>query len=585
MKSETLLLLVSITCIFQQKMWVSSQTRPWHDRGNLLFGGGGGGGDATDETPEAEGTEEPTEMMTEMRIESENTEEPTEMITDMTTEPPATNEPTEMMTMREPAARQTEQPTQEPTEAAVTDAPRRGTCGDDVRRRKPWRDLSCQEQDEFLQAIYRLKDQGIYDDFVRTHQWESEDTHGTALFLPWHRWFIYEFESALQTVADDPCITLPYWDWEQDAGREMRSIIFDDTAFGFFSDRNSHWRTARGNRLRREWRNREFWRPGQILGMVANYEQYTDDWENSSDRNNGFRAALEGGPHAAPHNLVGGEMVSMWSPDDPLFFVHHANVDRIWALWQDYVDHDMLDPSEYSAPIHYEGRGIDRPMPFPPTRFIEWDFRLGDDFPTPRDVLSNDAIVRVRYIDDQLARILRYTPNPNWFEQASSSEMREACERNRRNERDLKSRVNHLNGHRGGTVEKMFEGTSLRRGISFNPLLKNLKNEVPQNGQHVEIDIPDMSFSEDERATTSSITDCLAMNTFTNNEERLLWDDLCHDLPATTTYAERLAALAQQECRNRDNPYSASTSWIKRMNMRNELVTFECFHLPDRKNE
>jgi len=31
---------------------------------------------------------------------------------------------------------------------------------------------------------------------------------------------------------------------------------------------------------------------------------------------------------------VGGHMLAMTSPNDPIFFLHHANVDRLWAKWQ-----------------------------------------------------------------------------------------------------------------------------------------------------------------------------------------------------------------------------------------------------------
>ena len=241
MKKSTscLLLWISITCIFQ-KISVSSQTRPWddwHDSNNV-----------------EEETNVPTEWSTTVQD-----------IIEESTPAPVQSEP-------------------EPSQGG-------GSCNDNVRRRRPWRDLSCGEQDEFLTAIHRLKDNGIYDDFVFTHQWESRDTHGTAMFLPWHRWYIYQFESALQSVADDPCITLPYWDWEQDAGSEMRSEVFDENAFGYFTDRR-WWETARGGRLQREFRDRDFWRPGQVLGLVANYDQYTDDWGDNPGRNNGFRAAL-----------------------------------------------------------------------------------------------------------------------------------------------------------------------------------------------------------------------------------------------------------------------------------------------------
>ena len=48
-----------------------------------------------------------------------------------------------------------------------------------------------------------------------------------------------------------------------------------------------------------------------------------------------FRLSLEQSPH---HNLihgrVGRDMAQMISPNDPIFFLHHCQVDRIWARWQ-----------------------------------------------------------------------------------------------------------------------------------------------------------------------------------------------------------------------------------------------------------
>ena len=54
----------------------------------------------------------------------------------------------------------------------------------------------------------------------------------------------------------------------------------------------------------------------------------------------GFRNALEGWPngpqlHNRVHVWVGGSMELTTSPNDPVFFLNHCNVDRLWALWQD----------------------------------------------------------------------------------------------------------------------------------------------------------------------------------------------------------------------------------------------------------
>jgi tyrosinase len=39
--------------------------------------------------------------------------------------------------------------------------------------------------------------------------------------------------------------------------------------------------------------------------------------------------------HNNVHVWVGGDMSLSSSPNDPVFFLHHCNVDRIWAAWQE----------------------------------------------------------------------------------------------------------------------------------------------------------------------------------------------------------------------------------------------------------
>ena len=57
--------------------------------------------------------------------------------------------------------------------------------------RRAWRDLTCQEQDDFLDAIVQVKNSGVYDEFVDVHVSVGQFTHGPAEFLPWHRWVSY----------------------------------------------------------------------------------------------------------------------------------------------------------------------------------------------------------------------------------------------------------------------------------------------------------------------------------------------------------------------------------------------------------
>lgn len=47
-----------------------------------------------------------------------------------------------------------------------------------------------------------------------------------------------------------------------------------------------------------------------------------------------FCQGLESGLHGAVHTYVSGDMANMYSSNDPLFYIHHANMDRHWWLWQ-----------------------------------------------------------------------------------------------------------------------------------------------------------------------------------------------------------------------------------------------------------
>jgi tyrosinase len=49
---------------------------------------------------------------------------------------------------------------------------------------------------------------------------------------------------------------------------------------------------------------------------------------------NSFASALEG-IHDSGHVWVGGSMMSiLTAPTDPVFWMHHAEIDRLWAEWQ-----------------------------------------------------------------------------------------------------------------------------------------------------------------------------------------------------------------------------------------------------------
>ena len=87
------------------------------------------------------------------------------------------------------------------------------------------------------------------------------------------------------------------------------------------------------------------------------------DWDTAS---RGFRNRLEGwltasasvapGLHNRVHVWVGGDMGPATSPNDPVFYLNHCNVDRLWAKWQGSPK--ATDPPNAAAKLEPQGNII-----------------------------------------------------------------------------------------------------------------------------------------------------------------------------------------------------------------------------------
>jgi len=74
-------------------------------------------------------------------------------------------------------------------------------------------------------------------------------------------------------------------------------------------------------------------------------------------------AFIEGGPHSNVHLWFGYEMKSMNSPEEPIFFLHHGNIERLNTLFQDCWDYEFVAPSAMTS-VHYPSLG-NNPNPIP----------------------------------------------------------------------------------------------------------------------------------------------------------------------------------------------------------------------------
>ena len=197
--------------------------------------------------------------------------------------------------------------------------------------RKNQKDLTAGEWTSLKAAISVIAESTAasprYDEFVDVHARAMDTMAGMAWgahrginFLSWHREFLAKFEARLQLV--NPTVTLPYWDWVND--RAIPTQLADRNAF-------PSWPVSRGT-LNAGGLPTQPMMNG-VMGSGVTPPNF-----------NAFRGALESPPHDSVHIAVGGTMATSRSPNDPIFWLHHAMVDKVWADWQRANPGAAFDP-------------------------------------------------------------------------------------------------------------------------------------------------------------------------------------------------------------------------------------------------
>ena len=137
--------------------------------------------------------------------------------------------------------------------------------------------------------------------------------HGNYFFWSWHRMYLYWFERICRRMACDDCFALPYWDYNSPSERQLPPMFRDSASDLFIAQRNPSMNSGAGSL------------PAWAVDYSAGFGQLNFISASSS---------LEGLPHNVVHVLVGGWMGSVpTAAQDPIFFLHHCNMDRLWDLW------------------------------------------------------------------------------------------------------------------------------------------------------------------------------------------------------------------------------------------------------------
>jgi Common central domain of tyrosinase len=235
--------------------------------------------------------------------------------------------------------------------------------------------LTADEKAAFVGAVNALKARGQYDRFVEQHRWAfqqgaSDPAHNGPAFLPWHREYLRRFERALQAI--DPSVSLPYWDWTTQ--RSTTALPWTTDFLGGDGDASgrvttgpfAHWTlTVRDPGDNRTYLTRTLGHHGSLpsASTVSTVQRVTPydapPWSRSTS---GYRSRLEHDVHDGAHMWVGGSMMAMSSPNDPAFWLHHCNIDRLWAEWQHaHPDAPYVPPTGTSGVVR--GHALDDPMP------------------------------------------------------------------------------------------------------------------------------------------------------------------------------------------------------------------------------
>lgn len=165
---------------------------------------------------------------------------------------------------------------------------------------------------------------------------QGEEIHSSWWFPPWHRCYLYFLERMLVKVSGDPNLRLPYWDWStQSKATQTFPPIYAKTTSSLY------------DALRKV-------KPGDLIpqafvgpnamSKVLNAPTYALFGGVDPTINGGSPGNLETIPHNNVHTWTGtkGNAKPTYGSDmgvlataarDPVFFAHHANVDRMWPSW------------------------------------------------------------------------------------------------------------------------------------------------------------------------------------------------------------------------------------------------------------
>lgn len=167
---------------------------------------------------------------------------------------------------------------------------------------------------------------------------QDQCQHRQFLFFSWHRMYVYYFEKILRKASGDPQFALPYWNYTDNPAEGAIPSAYRLPA----NAANSLY-----NNTRQAVYNGGAALPASDVSYAAafNLSNFTTPILGNPSfggrtvtvpghfPNSAGSGKLEQSPHNNVHNDISGDMATGESPLDPVFWLHHSNIDRLWKRW------------------------------------------------------------------------------------------------------------------------------------------------------------------------------------------------------------------------------------------------------------
>lgn len=196
--------------------------------------------------------------------------------------------------------------------------------------RKNIKNLTAAELAAYKNGVAVMKARGALDPTSWTYQaaihghapplqiaWDTCQ-HNTTFFLSWHRMYLCFFERILRKASGMPSLGLPYWNYSDSADPNARFLPVP-------------FRSSVANPLYDGTRNPTLNAgTGQLSAASVSLASVLPGPTGFYP----FSGNINGTPHGAVHGQVGGNMTGFNTAGlDPIFWLHHCNIDRLWNRW------------------------------------------------------------------------------------------------------------------------------------------------------------------------------------------------------------------------------------------------------------